>query len=148
VNHVLVYNKCKEMNQDNIDRVTGRKPKLSMLNAMLQCKCPRCTEGDMFTHSAFNLSHFNEVAEQCEVCGLRFEVEPGFYQGSMFFTYAFNVAFSIVFGFGAYYVFNDPPLWVYYVAILVPVVLTVPWVIRYSKVMMLYFFGDVWKGRK
>jgi uncharacterized protein (DUF983 family) len=124
------------------------KGKLSMLQAMAQCKCPKCTEGDMFTHSALDLIHFNEVADQCPVCGFKFEVEPGFYQGAMFFIYAFDIAFSIIFGFSAYFVFNDPPLWVYYIAIIAPVIFSVPWIVRYSKVLMLYLFGGVWDSCK
>jgi hypothetical protein len=44
-------------------------------------------------------------------------------------------------------VFNDPPLWVYYTAIFVPAILATPWNLRYSKVVILYVFGDVWSSK-
>jgi uncharacterized protein (DUF983 family) len=125
----------------------SRKSKKSMLEAMIKCKCPVCTEGDMFKTGATNLSKFNELKPACEVCHFRFMPEPGFYQISLYFTYAVNVAFFLVFGFGAYYLFNDPPLWVYYTAIFVPAILATPWNLRYSKVVMLYVFGDVWSSK-
>lgn len=54
-----------------------------------------------------------------------------------------GVAIFMVFGFLAYLVFNDPPLWVYYVSIFIPTLITTPWNLRYSKVIMLYYFGDI-----
>lgn len=116
----------------------------SKLRAMLTCKCPVCTKGDMFKSPATDLRNFNELRNSCEVCGYEFMPEPGFYQVSLFFTYAVGVAIFVVFGFIAYWVFNNPPLWVYYVVIITPAVITAPWNLRYSKVMMLYAFGDVW----
>lgn len=120
--------------------------KKSMLQAMVQCKCPVCTKGDMFKTKSTNLKKFNELKEQCGVCGFRFMPEPGFYQISLFFTYAVSVAIFVVAGFATYYLLNDPPLWVYYITIITPAILTVPWNLRYSKVVMLYIFGGVWRS--
>jgi uncharacterized protein (DUF983 family) len=128
--------------------VNWGKDKLPKWQAILQCKCPRCTQGDMFKTGALNIKKFNELKEQCAVCGLRFQVEPGFYQLSMYFTYAVSIAIIFVFGLGAYLTFEDPPLWVIYVAIFTPLVLTTPWNVRYSKVIMLYVFGGVWEPEK
>ncbi|WP_143960626.1 DUF983 domain-containing protein [Litoribacter populi] len=121
---------------------------MSMLQAMVACKCPVCTKGNMFKTAATDLWNFNELKEECEVCGFKFMPEPGFYQVSLFFTYAVGVAVFIVFGFIAYYLFNDPELWVYYVVILIPAILVTPWNLRYSKVLMLYFLGGVWNSER
>ncbi len=122
---------------------TGKNAKLPQWQAMLQCKCPICTKGNMFKTKATNLKKFNELKPQCEVCGFRFMPEPGFYQISLYFTYTVNVVFFIVFGFAAYLLFNNPPLWVYYLAVFTPAILLAPWNLRYSKVIMLYIFGDI-----
>jgi uncharacterized protein (DUF983 family) len=119
----------------------------AMFKAMLQCKCPVCTKGDMFKTRATKLARFNELKAACKVCGFRFMPEPGFYQLSLYFTYAVCVAFVVIFGFATYYLLNDPPLWVYYLAILLPTTLATPWSLRYSKVVMLYAFGNVWPSR-
>ncbi|HSI78792.1 MAG TPA: DUF983 domain-containing protein [Lunatimonas sp.] len=118
--------------------------KMPMLKAMVLCKCPICTEGDMFKTPATNLKHFNELKTSCDVCGFMFMPEPGFYQISLFFTYAVGVAIFIVFWVATYWLLNDPPLWVYYWSISIPAVVTAPWNLRYSKVFMLYLFGGVW----
>ncbi len=125
--------------------IMSKKGKLPMLQAMAQCKCPVCTKGDMFKSKATNLQKFNELKQHCEVCGFRFMPEPGFYQISLFFTYAINVAIFVVFGFAAYLLLEDASIWTYGAIITIPSILAVPWNLRYSKVIMLYVFGGVWE---
>lgn len=134
-------------NDISYDTSMSGESKKSMFKAMLQCKCPVCTEGDMFKTKATNLKRFNELKEKCPVCGFRFMPEPGFYQISLFFSYMVNVAIFAVFGVATYYLLNNPPLWVYYAAIFIPAIIAVPWNLRYSKVIMLYVFGGVWDSK-
>lgn len=108
------------------------------------CKCPNCTKGPMFKSNALDLRKFNELNENCPNCGSGFMPEPGFYQISMFVTYAFSVALFVIFGFLTNLIFNDPPLWIYYIMILIPASVSIPWSLRYSKVIMLYIF--TWKN--
>ena len=61
----------------------------------------------------------------------------------MYFSYAFGVAISVIFGVLANYIFNDPAIWVYMVMIFTPLLLLSPLSMRYSRVLMLYFFGEV-----
>tara|TARA_R110002111_G_scaffold144761_2_gene211017 strand:- start:225 stop:647 length:423 start_codon:yes stop_codon:yes gene_type:complete len=135
----------QEIRSSNTHEALGKDNK--KLNAMLHCKCPVCKEGDMFKTSALNMSKFNELNKNCKECGFDFMPEPGFYQISMFFTYMVGVAIFVVFGFLTYLAFNDPPLWVYYVTIFIPTILSTPWNLRYSKVVMLYYFGDIEEGQ-
>ncbi len=81
--------------------------------------------------------------ETCPHCGFRFEIEPGFFWGAMYFSYAFGVILSVVFGMLAFYLFNDPAIWVYMVTIFTPLLLFSPLSMRYSRVLMLYLFGEV-----
>lgn len=60
----------------------------STVLAMLGQKCPRCHQGNMFTHGMYNLAHYTEMPLACPVCGLAFEPEPGFYIGAMYISYA------------------------------------------------------------
>jgi hypothetical protein len=53
------------------------------------------------------------------------------------------VAISVIFGVLANYIFNDPEIWVYMVMIFTPLLLLSPLSMRYSRVLMLYFFGEV-----
>ncbi|MCC3152743.1 DUF983 domain-containing protein [Hymenobacter sp. BT770] len=111
--------------------------------ALLALRCPRCHQGKLFTHSALNLTKFAEMPAQCPVCGQSFEPEPGFYFGSMFITYGFNVAMVLGLGVLIYYVFGNPDTWVYVSVVTVAALVLAPLVLRYSRAMMLYWFGGV-----
>ncbi len=120
--------------------------------ALLQLRCPRCHQGKLFTHSALNLSQFAVMPTQCPVCGQAFEPEPGFYFGSMYITFGFNVATVLVFGVLLYYLFDNPDTWVYVVVVTVVTLLFTPIILRYSRALMLYLFGGAqynknWKRR-
>ncbi|MDX2301638.1 MAG: DUF983 domain-containing protein [Microscillaceae bacterium] len=108
----------------------------SKFQAIIQAKCPQCREGNMF-------SGFNHTNKHCPVCGLRFEREPSFFYGSMYISYAFSVAIVLTVGFTTNILGNDPPLWVYMVAITVAILLASPLSFRYSRTLMLHLFGGV-----
>jgi len=58
------------------------------LYSIFKYKCPHCHEGKFFKGSPFK----GTVKESCDSCGRKFSVEPGFYQGSYYVTYALGVA--------------------------------------------------------
>jgi uncharacterized protein (DUF983 family) len=113
------------------------------LAGLLQGKCPRCRQGDIFSFSATNLRKFNVMNPTCPVCGVRLEPEPGFYQGAMFVSYAFTVAFLAIIWVGLYYLANDPPDWLYMVIFVGVIVLVAPFNYRYSRILFLYLFGGI-----
>ncbi|GAB3288965.1 DUF983 domain-containing protein [Hymenobacter tenuis] len=110
---------------------------------MVQQRCPRCHEGALFTHSAANPVRFAEMPEHCPVCGQAYEPEPGFYWGAMFISYAFSTAIMLVTGFLVYYLLHDPAVWVYVTSVAVLAVLFTPLSLRYSRTLMLYWFGGI-----
>ena len=111
--------------------------------ALLTLSCPRCHQGKMFSYSALNVTKFAQMPAQCPVCSQSFEPEPGFYFGSMYITFAFNVATFLVLGVLVYYLMGDPDTWVYVAIITGATVLLTPLILRYSRALMLYLFGGV-----
>ena len=111
--------------------------------ALLQLRCPRCHQGKLFSTSALNVTQFAQMPEQCPVCSQSFEPEPGFYFGSMYITFAFNVATFLVLGVLIYYLLGNPDTWVYVSIITGVTVLFTPLILRYSRALMLYLFGGV-----
>ena len=109
--------------------------------ALLALRCPRCHRGELFSYSAFNVTKFARMPAQCAVCRQSFEPEPGFYFGSMYITFAFNVATLLVVGVLLYYLLNDPDTWVYIVVVTSLTVVLTPLILRYSRALMLYLFG-------
>ena len=116
--------------------------------AILGLRCPRCHRGKLFTTSAFNITQFARMPAQCPVCSQTFEPEPGFYFGSMYITFGFNVATVFVVGVLLYYLFDDPDTWVYVVVVTAVTVLLTPVILRYSRALMLFLFGGARYNRK
>ena len=117
-------------------------PAKSSLAAIIQGKCPHCREGDIFSYPATNLSKFNKMNEQCPHCGVRLEPEPGFYQGSMYFSYAFTVVCIVVVGI-LLYLLGDPSEWVYIGTVIGIMILLAPLNYRYSRILYLHLFGGI-----
>jgi len=115
------------------------------VRAVLQGKCPRCGEGNIFIHPVSRVTKFSEMNSQCSSCGVRFEPEPGFYYGALFVSYAFNVVIMVIVWVALYFTIN-PPDWVYGVALVLFSLLSIPFSFRYSRIFFLYWFGGI--GRK
>ncbi|GAA4347071.1 hypothetical protein GCM10023185_01870 [Hymenobacter saemangeumensis] len=115
-------------------------PESSTLS-LLDLRCPRCHQGRLFSTSAFNITRFAQMPAQCPVCAQSFEPEPGFYYGSMYITFAFNVATMFAVGIPLYYLFGNPDTWVYVVVVTAVTLLLTPAILRYSRALMLYWFG-------
>ena len=64
-----------------MSRVT---PNVSAFAAALRQLCPRCREGSIF-------SHWLRMHPRCPRCGLRFEREPGYFLGAMYFSYPLSI---------------------------------------------------------
>lgn len=109
--------------------------------ALLSLRCPRCHQGKLFSTSALNVTKFADMPAQCPTCGQSFEPEPGFYFGSMYITFAFNVATFLVLGVLIYYLLGNPDTWVYVSIITGATVVLTPLILRYSRALMLYLFG-------
>lgn len=118
------------------------------LPAVLKGKCPRCRQGDMFRHGAFNLGKFTEMHTDCPHCGYHFEEEPGFYYGAMYVSYALSVGIFLVTSFILYFMFNDPALEVYLMTVAAVALLLFPLTFRYSRILFSYIFGSVGYDRK
>lgn len=117
--------------------------KRSKLQAIIDCKCPRCRKGDIFSHSIKKISKFSETNKNCPVCKVRFEPEPGFFFGAMYISYAFIVGILLVTGFLIHLIFEDPQTIVYVVAVPTVVILTLPLIFRYSRSIYLHLVGGI-----
>ena len=76
------------------------------LYSILNYKCPKCHNGDLYPGSSFDFSKVFTMNEHCEHCGQPFELEPGFYWGSMYIAYGLASAIMLT-GFAILYFFFD-----------------------------------------
>ncbi|MGB3182153.1 MAG: DUF983 domain-containing protein [Cyclobacteriaceae bacterium] len=117
--------------------------KKSKLLAIAEGKCPRCHEGDMFMYSLLRVNKFDKMHKNCPNCGLQFEREPGFFFGAMYVSYAITMAILLGTAFVLYTFFNDPELIVYIVSVPIIVIVCLPFIFRFSRVLYLHAFGGV-----
>ena len=115
----------------------------SSTKAIVECKCPRCRQGDLFEEPLSKFWKNRNMFKKCTVCNLSFEPEPGFYYGAMFISYGVSVAVSLVSGMFSFYFFADTEMWVYLLTVLTLMLLVSPLSYRYSRSLMLHAFGGI-----
>ena len=68
----------------------------SKLYSVFYNKCPQCQEGRFFQHGiTLNLKRNLEVDKNCESCGLKYMIEPSFFYGAMYVSYALTVGLAV-----------------------------------------------------
>ncbi|MHA4844881.1 DUF983 domain-containing protein [Flavitalea antarctica] len=64
--------------------------------SLFSCKCPRCRQGKMFiSDNPWMLKTTMKMNQTCPVCAQPFNLEPGFYYGSSYVSYALSIAISV-----------------------------------------------------
>lgn len=114
---------------------------LTKFQAFVRSKCPRCRQGDIFSGNAYAF-RLQKTNENCPVCNLKFEREPGFFYVAMFVSYAMSVAEIISTAVAAYVlglalVYEN--LWYFVGLIFLGVLIASPVNYRYSRVILLHF---------
>ena len=70
--------------------------KPDLLISVLGNNCPRCRRGKLFKQSnPYKLKGLMLMNENCPVCGQTTDMEPGFYYGTSYVSYALAVAVSV-----------------------------------------------------
>ena len=111
------------------------------MSPFLELKCPHCHTGDIFVHRTFSL-RFMKMHERCPACGFKFEIEPGFFWGSMYISYFISIFIALIVGFFTYFILHNPDAWIYLAVIAGVLAILSPPVFRYSRCIMLYLFGS------
>lgn len=108
---------------------------------MITGKCPCCEQGQVF-YQAGNLFTFSmpKMHKNCPNCGHHFEIEPGFFFGAMYISYALTVfEAGMVILFASFFtgnLFDTRVIW--------PVLCAIPLLTfpnyRLSRMMWMYLF--------
>lgn len=111
----------------------------SKLYSVWHNKCPRCQEGDFFVKPAgFRFKDNLKTHENCSNCGLKYMIEPSFFYGAMYVSYAITVAMAV-----AVFVICqlfDLSLVSSLISILVVLILANPFVMRVSRLLYINMF--------
>ena len=111
-------------------------------------KCPRCRRGPMFNdgnaYRKLSLKHIFDMPDNCPVCGQKYDMEPGFWYGTGYVSYALAVAISVA-TFVAWFVLvgvsvDDSRIFWWLGLNILFLVLLQPWLMRISRVIYIRFF--------
>lgn len=115
-------------------------PTKAKLYSILMLRCPRCLQGKFFESHPFDFRSLNHVKDRCSCCGLNYKIEPSFYFGSMYISYALGIVlsgatFSMNFLFSLSLDFKQ-----LFGLITVVLVLLMPWIGAWSKIIWANIF--------
>lgn len=112
----------------------------SKLYSILTGTCPKCQQESMYLDK--NRLHLNKLLkmnEHCSHCGLRYEIEPSFFYGAMYVSYALNVAIGIA-AFIVSFVILNSNLKEAFIAIIASMIILFPMVLRWSRNIYINIF--------
>ncbi len=103
------------------------------ITSVLQLKCPKCRQGDLFCNKkTYQYKGFFDMPKKCPKCGQDFEIETGFYYGAMYVSYAITIAL-IVAVFTALIVFNIFSIELFLLLDFIVLLITLPYVFKVSR---------------
>lgn len=110
------------------------------LYSILKGKCPVCHTGDLYTKkNPYALNTTLRMHERCPHCDTKFKIEPSFFYGSMYVSYAVGVAIAIATFIITFFVFDAGRLNTFLVIAGVQVVL-LPIILRISRNIWINLF--------
>jgi hypothetical protein len=112
----------------------------SFLYGLLNAKCPRCREGNMFTPGTLYTRRFADMYPSCTCCGQTFEPEPGFYYGAMYVSFGFSTAIFLIVLFVLSLFVKEITTLMVAAAVLVVVVGLLPIMFRLSRAIWINIF--------
>lgn len=110
------------------------------LYSILTGSCPKCHEGRMYeAKNPYRPGYLFKMHERCAACETKFKIEPSFFYGAMYVSYAVGVAFSVAI-FVTTYVLLDLSLLQSFIAIVAGLVLSMPVIVRLSRNIWINLF--------
>lgn len=112
----------------------------SKMYSISRMTCPQCHEGKFLVSHPYDLKHAGDILESCEVCGLKYSKEPGFYYGAMYVAYALGVALFVTFwvSFGLFFPNASTGIQIW--TIIASTVLLAPYLFALSKIIWANMF--------
>ncbi len=110
------------------------------LYSILTGTCPSCHEESMYANpNPYYLGSLFKMREHCSHCGTKYKIEPSFFFGAMYVSYAVGIAFAVA-AFVITYIFLDFTLLNAFITIVITLVVFLPVIIRISRNIWANFF--------
>ncbi|WP_338731557.1 DUF983 domain-containing protein [Mangrovimonas cancribranchiae] len=112
----------------------------SKLYSILTGSCPKCHQESMYeTKNPYILSDVLKINEECSHCHTKYRIEPSFFYGSMYVSYAIGIAFGVA-AFVISYLFLGSSLKTAFFAIIGTLVVFAPIIMRLSRNVWINIF--------
>ncbi len=112
----------------------------SKLYSILTGTCPRCHSENMYVNTnPYVLTETMKMHEHCSHCGLKYKIEPNFFFGAMYVSYALAVLMAIIVFLISVWVIGTG-LKTAFIVILVSLFILMPWITRISRNIYINLF--------
>lgn len=102
--------------------------------------CPKCHEESMYINkNPYVLKDILKMHERCSNCNTKYKIEPSFFYGSMYVSYAVGIAFAVA-AFVISYVFLGSSLITAFIAIVATLIVFFPIILRLSRNIWINLF--------
>lgn len=110
------------------------------LYSILTGSCPKCHEESMYENkNPYAISQLFKMHERCSHCGTKYKIEPSFFYGSMYVSYAVGIAFGTA-AFVIAFLILGASLVNTFIAIVLTLIVFLPVIIRLSRNIWINFF--------
>ena len=110
------------------------------LYSILTGACPRCHQESMYANkNPYALSEVIKINETCSHCDTKYRIEPSFFYGAMYVSYAVGIAFAVAAFVISYFVFNASAH-IMFLSIVGTLVVFAPIIMRLSRNIWINFF--------
>lgn len=112
----------------------------SKLYSIFTGTCPVCHEESMYKDpNPYNVSRLFDMHERCSTCGTKYKMEPSFFFGAMYVSYAVGIAFATAAFVLSYWLLNLSLLTTF-IVIVITLVVFLPVIVRWSRNIWVNFF--------
>ncbi|REE27307.1 uncharacterized protein DUF983 [Winogradskyella pacifica] len=102
--------------------------------------CPKCHQESMYQNTnPYALSEVIKMQETCSHCKTKYEIEPSFFYGSMYVSYAVGIAFSVAAFIISYNILGSS-LTIAFIAIIATLIGFMPVIMRLSRNIWINLF--------
>ncbi|WP_372944539.1 DUF983 domain-containing protein [Muriicola sp.] len=110
------------------------------LYSILTGSCPKCHMESMYENrNPYNLGSLFKMHERCSHCGTKYKMEPSFFYGAMYVSYAVGIAFAVA-AFVISFLLLGATLLQTFISIIGTLIVFLPVIIRLSRNIWINFF--------
>lgn len=108
--------------------------------SILNGTCPKCHKESMYANSnAYHISETLTMNERCSNCKIKYKIEPSFFYGAMYVSYAVGIVFAVAAFIVAYVIF-DATKHMSFLSIVITLIVFLPIIMRLSRNIWINIF--------